>query len=81
MRVCEGSRAIFCVPQEFRYGISEVSMRYVLSELFTTLARQRCLKDDPTFNDMKTAFWLDSDPIGHDVPGLPSQRVHVYTPI
>ena len=44
-----------------------VSMGYLLSEEFTTLARQRTGMSDPTFNDMKSAFWLAADPIGEHV--------------
>lgn len=44
-----------------------VSMRYLLSTEFAQLAMQRTGKDDPTFNDMKTAFWLSEDPIGRDI--------------
>ncbi|CAE7724031.1 unnamed protein product [Symbiodinium microadriaticum] len=44
-----------------------VSMRYLLSEEFTSLARQRTGMRDPTFNDMKSAFWLAPDPIGEHI--------------
>ena len=42
-------------------------MRYLLSPQFAQLARQRTGKDDPTFIDMKTSFWLAEDPIGQNV--------------
>ncbi|CAE7228005.1 unnamed protein product [Symbiodinium pilosum] len=42
-------------------------MRYLLSPEFAQLARQRTGKDDPTFIDMKTSFWLAEDPIGQNV--------------
>ncbi|CAK8990523.1 unnamed protein product [Durusdinium trenchii] len=44
-----------------------VSIRYLLSAEFAELAMHRTGKDDPTFIDMKTAFWLSDDPIGRDV--------------
>jgi len=47
--------------------IAGVSMRYLLSQEFTSLARQRTGMNDPTFNDMKSAFWLTADPIGEHV--------------
>ncbi|OLQ00519.1 hypothetical protein AK812_SmicGene16796 [Symbiodinium microadriaticum] len=53
--------------QEFRRLQSQtggVSMRYLLSSDFNDLARQRTGQSDPTFNEMKDAFWLSDDPIG-----------------
>ena len=47
--------------------LAGVSMRYLLSKDFTELARDRAGGDDPTFNDLKQAFWLDEAPIGEDV--------------
>ncbi|OLQ05553.1 hypothetical protein AK812_SmicGene11235 [Symbiodinium microadriaticum] len=47
--------------------LAGVSMRYLLSEDFTQLARDRARSDDPTFNDLKEAFWLGEAPIGEDV--------------
>ena len=38
-----------------------------MSSDFTQLAVQRTGKPDPSFMDMKTAFWLSDDPIGADV--------------
>ncbi|CAE7255411.1 unnamed protein product [Symbiodinium necroappetens] len=43
-----------------------VSMRYVLSDDFQTLATMRTGLADPSFNDMKV-FWLGEDPIGRDI--------------
>ena len=53
--------------QEFRRLQSQtggVSMSYLLSSEFNDLARQRTGQSDPTFNEMKDAFWLSDDPIG-----------------
>ncbi|CAE7670442.1 unnamed protein product, partial [Symbiodinium pilosum] len=47
--------------------IAGVSIRYLLSESFSHLAKQRTGLANPTFNDMKSAFWLCDDPIGHDI--------------
>eukprot|EP00438_Fugacium_kawagutii_P031384 Skav227572 [mRNA] locus=scaffold154:209724:219490:- [translate_table: standard] len=44
-----------------------VSIQYLLSADFAELATQRTGKNDPTFIDMKTAFWLSEDPIGRDI--------------
>ena len=44
-----------------------VSIGYLVSSDFTQLAVQRTGKPDPSFMDMKTAFWLSDDPIGADV--------------
>lgn len=44
-----------------------VSIQYLLSADFAQLATQRTGKNDPTFIDMKTAFWLSEDPIGRDM--------------
>jgi len=44
-----------------------VSIGYLLSADFAQLAIQRTGKDDPTFTDMKTCFWLSEDPIGEDI--------------
>ena len=41
-----------------------VSMQYLLSDAFAQLATGRTNKADPTFMDMKEAFWLSEDPIG-----------------
>ena len=38
--------------------VAGVSMSYVLSDDFAALAKQRTESVDPTFNDMKDAFWL-----------------------
>ena len=48
-------------------NLAGVSMHYLLSADFVQLARQRTGKDDPTFIDMKTSFWLAEDPIGQNV--------------
>ncbi|CAE7252245.1 unnamed protein product [Symbiodinium sp. CCMP2592] len=56
--------------QEFRKVQSQtggVSMSYLLSADFSDLARQRTGQSDPTFNDMKDAFWLSDDPVGQKV--------------
>ena len=53
--------------REFRKLQSQtggVSMSYLLSSDFRDLARLRTGQSDPTFNDMKEAFWLSGDPIG-----------------
>ena len=58
--------------QSMRAG---VSLRYLLSMNFLRLACSRTGLADPTFNDMKEAFWLREDPIGSDIicprDGLP----------
>ncbi|CAE7252257.1 unnamed protein product [Symbiodinium sp. CCMP2592] len=56
--------------QEFRKLQSQtggVSMSYLLSADFSDLAQQRTDQSDPTFNEMKDAFWLSDDPIGQKV--------------
>ncbi|CAE7781901.1 unnamed protein product [Symbiodinium sp. CCMP2592] len=56
--------------QEFRKLQSQtggVSMSYLLSADFSDLARLRTDQSDPTFNEMKDAFWLSDDPIGQKV--------------
>ncbi|CAE7252254.1 unnamed protein product [Symbiodinium sp. CCMP2592] len=56
--------------QEFRKLQSQtggVSMSYLLSADFRDLARRRTGQSDPTFNDMKDAFWLSDDAIGQKV--------------
>ena len=49
-------------------NLAGVSMRYLLSAEFAQLARQRTGKDDPTFIDLKTSFWLAENPIGQTLP-------------
>ena len=44
-----------------------VSLRYILSVEFDELASSRTGKTNPTFNEMKEAFWLGQDPIGKDI--------------
>lgn len=44
-----------------------VSIGYLLSTEFAELAMHRTGKDDPSFIDMKTAFWLAEEPIGRDI--------------
>ena len=44
-----------------------VSMQYLLSSTFAELATGRTNKADPTFMDMKEAFWLSEDPIGSNL--------------
>ena len=44
-----------------------VSLRYVLSAEFQELVTSRTDQSNPTFNDMKEAFWLGEDPIGKDI--------------
>lgn len=44
-----------------------VSMRYLLSSSFAELARQRTGKENPSFIEMKDAFWLAPDPIGQEI--------------
>ncbi|CAE7546328.1 unnamed protein product [Symbiodinium sp. CCMP2456] len=56
--------------QEFRRLQSQrggVSMSYLLSSDFRDLAQKRTGQSDPTFNEMKDAFWLSDDPIGQKV--------------
>ena len=48
--------------------VAGVSMRYLLSDGFAQLARERTGRTDPSFMDMKSSFWLSSDPIGQHVP-------------
>mmetsp|Transcript_87241 Transcript_87241/g.154546 ORF Transcript_87241/g.154546 Transcript_87241/m.154546 type:complete len:921 (-) Transcript_87241:127-2889(-) len=43
-----------------------VSAEYILSHEFTKLARARTGKEDPTFYDMKDAFFFGPDSIGRD---------------
>lgn len=47
--------------------IGGVSLRYVLSNEFAQLARRRTGQTNPTFNEMKEAFWLGQYPIGKDI--------------
>ena len=66
----EAQAESLCVELEQRAQrslLAGVSMRYLLSEDFTQLARDRARSDDPTFNDLKEAFWLGEAPIGEDV--------------
>lgn len=42
-------------------------MRYLLSDDFAALAKQRTGIVDPTFNDMKDAFWLCVNPLGREI--------------
>ena len=44
-----------------------MSLDYLLSDDFASLARSRTMLDNPTFIDMKSSFWLQNDPIGNDV--------------
>ncbi|CAJ1357841.1 unnamed protein product [Effrenium voratum] len=44
-----------------------VSTAYLLSPEFSQLAIDRSGKDDPTFIELKTAFWLSGAPIGQDI--------------
>ena len=46
---------------------TQVGMEYLLSESFASLATLRSGKQDPTFNDLKDAFWLCDNPIGQEV--------------
>lgn len=46
---------------------SGVGLRYLLSEHFAELARDRTAERDPTFHRMKEAFWLKDAPIGADI--------------
>ncbi|CAK9087741.1 Beta-glucosidase 42 [Durusdinium trenchii] len=55
------------ILEELYNQLWDVSIRYLLSAEFAELAMHRTGKDDPTFIDMKTAFWLSDDPIGRDV--------------
>ena len=50
--------------QSMRAG---VSLRYLLSMNFVRLACSRTGLANPTFHDMKEAFWLREDPIGNDI--------------
>ncbi|CAE7940922.1 BGLU42, partial [Symbiodinium necroappetens] len=47
--------------------VAGVSMRYLLSEGFAQLARQRTGQSDPSFMDMKSGFWLTDNAIGRDL--------------
>ena len=47
--------------------LAGVGLHYLLSEDFVKVARKRTGKEDPTFNDMKDAFWMCDEPLGHDV--------------
>ena len=47
--------------------LAGVSLDYLLSDDFASLARSRTMLDNPTFFDMKSSFWLQNDPIGHDI--------------
>jgi len=44
-----------------------VSIGYLLSGDFLQLAVDRSGKDDPTFLDLKTAFWFSEQPIGQEI--------------
>ena len=44
-----------------------VSMRYLLSDSFAELARERTGKSGPSFIEMKDSFWLSDDPIGQNL--------------
>jgi len=46
--------------------VAGVGMEYLLSEDFRSLATGRSGKPDPTFNDLKEAFWMCPSPIGED---------------
>ena len=46
---------------------SQVSLGYLLSLDFEQLATQRTGKENPSFVDMKTGFWLSEDPIGANI--------------
>lgn len=45
-----------------------VSLRYLLSEEFSSLAAVRSGKVNPTFDELGRAFWLCESPLGHDIP-------------
>ena len=47
--------------------VAGVSMRYLLSDDFAALAKQQTGIVDPTFNDMKDAFWLCVNPLGREI--------------
>ena len=47
--------------------VAGVSMRYLLSDGFAQLAKQRTGQSDPSFMDMKSRFWLADNPIGQDL--------------
>ncbi|CAE7470005.1 unnamed protein product [Symbiodinium necroappetens] len=47
--------------------LAGVGLHYLLSEDFASVARERTKKQDPSFNDMKDAFWMCDEPLGHDV--------------
>ena len=47
--------------------VAGVSMRYLLSDGFAQLAKQRTGQSDPSFMDMKSGFWLADNPIGQDL--------------
>ena len=56
--------------QEMRRNQSEkagVSLRYLLSDEFALLASSRTGLENPTFHDMREAFWFGEDPIGSDI--------------
>ena len=53
----------FCRPTLPR----QVSLGYLLSLDFEQLATQRTSKENPSFVDMKTGFWLSEDPIGANI--------------
>merc|ERR550532_441905 len=42
-------------------------MAYLLSDDFELLAQEKTQKSDPTFYEVKDAFWLSSDPIGKNI--------------
>eukprot|EP00435_Cladocopium_sp_Y103_P011458 s3680_g3.t1 len=56
-----------CAMRTLQSQRAGVSIGYLLSADFVQLAIHRTGKDDPTFIDMKTAFWLSEDPIGEDI--------------
>ena len=57
----------FCEIRALQSERAGVSIRYLLSGEFTQLAADRSGKDEPTFMDLKTAFWLSEQPIGRDI--------------
>ena len=70
--------AVLVHVREMRRNQSEkagVSLRYLLSDEFALLASSQTGLENPTFYDMKEAFWLREDPIGSDIicprDGLP----------
>lgn len=57
----------FCEMRALQSERAGVSIGYLLSGEFTKLAADRSGKDEPTFMDLKTAFWLSEQPIGRDI--------------